>query len=213
MVDTELDVQKEVVESLAADKAVLDEKIKQLEAEKAALEAEKAALAKAKEEAEAKIETARAGVVAEKEAAEKALADLQIVVGEMKSQLQNVGDILARNSEKPLSNQVSVLDRNEEVPDRFDGETREHILEVLKEAHAAAEAEGRLRRAQLLEGVLAANEATGELQKRRDALTKLFADNLNIINGQVINELDKLDIRYKDGETYLLAKEIITRSY
>lgn len=141
------------------------------------------------------------------------LHKLTALIDEMKAQLANVGEILARNSERPVSNQVAILDRNEEVLDRFEGETRDHILEILSEARAKAEADGRLRRAQLLEAVLAANEPCGNLAKRRQALEKLFADNMNVINGQVINELDKLDIRYKDGEKYLLAKEIIKRSY
>lgn len=197
-----IDVQKAVVESLAAEKVEQDEKIAALEGEKASLTAEKENLVSEKLRLEG-----------EKKELEEAVEKLRATMSEMRKSLENVGEILARNTEKPVSNQVSVLDRNEEVSDRFDGETRDHILEVLKEARDAAEAAGRLRRAQLLEAILAANEPTGELAKRREALEKLFADNLNIINGQVINELDKLDIRYKDGENYLLAKEIIRRSY
>lgn len=200
--EEDIDVQKAVVESLAAEKVEQDEKIAALEGEKSALAAEKANLISEKLRLEG-----------EKKELEESIEKLRTTMNEMRKSLENVGEILARNSEKPVSNQVSVLDRNEEVSDRFDGETRDHILEVIKEARDAAEAAGRLRRAQLLEAVLAANEPTGELEKRRVALEKLFADNLNIINGQVINELDKLDIRYKDGENYLLAKEIIRRSY
>lgn len=200
--EEDIDVQKAVVESLAAEKVEQDEKIAALEGEKAALAAEKANLVSEKLRLEG-----------EKKELEESIEKLRTTMNEMRKSLENVGEILARNSEKPVSNQVSVLDRNEEVSDRFDGETRDHILEVIKEARDAAEAAGRLRRAQLLEAILAANEPTGELEKRRVALEKLFADNLNIINGQVINELDKLDIRYKDGENYLLAKEIIRRSY
>lgn len=201
-IEENIDVQKAVVESLAAEKVEQDEKIAALEGEKAALEAEKTALAAEKLRLED-----------EKKVLEESIERLRATMNEMRKSLENVGEILARNTEKPISNQVSVLDRNEEVGDRFDGETRDHILEVLKEARDAAEAAGRLRRAQLLEAILAVNEPTGELEKRRAALEKLFADNLNIVNGQVINELDKLDIRYKDGENYLLAKEIIRRSY
>ena len=105
------------------------------------------------------------------------------------------------------------MDRNTELDDKFEGETRDHVIEVIREARDACEKDGRHRRAQILESVLVANEPCGELAKRRAALEKLFEDNQCVINGQVINELDKLDIPYKVGENYLLEKEIIKRTY
>lgn len=191
----EIDVQKAVVEELAADKAVQEEKIESLTAK---LNEQTTEIAKLKDE---------------KKALEEKIAGFDAVKAEMVAALEKVGETLARNTELPVSNQISVLDRNIEVDDRFEGETRDHILEVLKDARDAAETEGRLRRAQILEAVLAVNEPRGLLAKKREALNKLFADNLNIINGQVINELDNMGIRYKDGENYLLAKEIAKRSF
>lgn len=191
----EIDVQKAVVEELAADKAVQEEKIESLTAK---LNEQATEIAKLKDE---------------KKALEEKIAGFDAVKAEMVAALEKVGETLARNTELPVSNQISVLDRNIEVDDRFEGETRDHILEVLKDARDAAETEGRLRRAQILEAVLAVNEPRGLLAKKREALNKLFADNLNIINGQVINELDNMGIRYKDGENYLLAKEIAKRSF
>lgn len=195
---TELDVQKAVVEEFAAEKVEQEVKLAKLESEKTQLESEISEL-----------KTHLRNLLEEN----AELRKIKAGIDEMKSQLANVGEILARNSERPVSNQVAILDRNEEVLDRFEGETRDHILEILKDARSAAEADGRIRRAQLIEAVLAANEPSGNLAKRRQTLEKIFADNQYIINGQVINELDKLDIRYKDGENYLLAKEIIKRSY
>lgn len=191
----EIDVQKAVVEELAADKAAQEEKIESLTAK---LNEQAIEIAKLKDE---------------KKALEEKIAGFDAVKAEMVAALEKVGETLARNTELPVSNQISVLDRNVEVDDRFEGETRDHILEVLKDARDAAETEGRLRRAQILEAVLAVNEPRGLLAKKREALNKLFADNLNIINGQVINELDNMGIRYKDGENYLLAKEIAKRSF
>lgn len=191
----EIDVQKAVVEELAADKAAQEEKIEALTATIAAQKGE--------------IETLKT----ENKLLQEKIAAFEAVKAEMVAALEKVGETLARNTELPLSNQVSVLDRNPEVDDRFEGETRDHILEVLSAARDAAEKEGRLRRAQVLEAVLAVNEPRGLLAKKREALDKLFADNMNIINGQVINELDNMGIRYKDGENYLLAKEIAQRSF
>lgn len=191
MKDEELDVQKQVVETLAAEKAEQDLKLAALNETIDAHRAEIAAL---------KAENAE-------------LKKLAALIDEMKSQLANVGDILARNSERPGSNQIALLDRSEHVADRFDGETRDHVLEVLAEALKHAEAEGRLRRAQLLEAVLAANEPLGLLAKKRKELEKLFADHQYVINGEVINSLDNMGIHYKVGENYLLVKEILKRTY
>jgi len=177
----ELDVQKAVVESLAADKAAQNVEIIKLRREKNELVSK--------------------------------VNDLNATIEELRKQLLNVGDILSRNSEISKPSQVTLLERNPEIDDRFEGETLDHVLEVIREARDASEADGRLRRAQLLESVLVANKANGILEKKRQALIKLFNDNQNIVNGPVINELDKQGISYKIGEKYLLVGEIIKRSY
>lgn len=176
-----LDVQKAVVESLAADKAEQDETIAKLRKDNYALQSEIAAL--------------KAKVVEQNEA------------------LAKVGDVLAMNSEAKESNQVSLLDRDLELPDRFPGETRDQVLEAIKEARDKAETDGRLRRAQILEGVLLANESSGNLAKKRSALEKFFNDNQNILSGPVIEELQKCGISHKHGEEYLLPAEILKRTY
>ena len=186
--EIELDVQKAVVESLAAEKVECDERISSLEAENTRLTGENEELNKIKTALEEKL------AVCEKE-------------------LSKVGEILSANSESEASNKVALLDRNIDVPDRFIGETREQVLEVIKEARDKAEAEGRLRRAQVLEGVLVANEPTGELAAKRAALEKFFNDNANILSGPVIAELERCGISYKNGEEYLLPAEILRRTY
>lgn len=184
----ELDVQKAVVESLAADKVVRDEEIRRLRSENESLRHELQDLG-AKQ------------------------ASLVSKIGEMKEALDKVGDVLSKNSEGEMSNKIALLDRNIECEDRFPGETRDHVLEVIREARDRDEADGRVRRAQLLESVLVANEPNGTLAKRRAELEKLFNDNANIISGTVIEELKKLGISHKKGDEYLLASEIIKRTY
>lgn len=186
--EIELDVQKAVVESLAAEKVECDERISSLEAENTRLTGENEELNKIKTALEEKL------AVCEKE-------------------LSKVGEILSANSENEASNKVALLDRNIDLPDRFIGETREQVLEVIKEARDKAEAEGRLRRAQVLEGVLVANEPTGELAAKRAALEKFFNDNANILSGPVIAELERCGISYKNGDEYLLPAEILLRTY
>ena len=190
-----IDVQKAVVESLAADKAEQAETIAALRAENAELRRN---IAELKKEAAALAEHAEA---------------VKRQMSEQKSALEKVGDVLAINADNGLSNKVSLLDRDIDVPDRFVGETRDHVIEVVREARDKAEAEGRLRRAQVLEGVLAANEPEGTLAKKRAALEKLFSENGSIVSGLVIEQLEKMGISHKNGDEYLLPAEIINRNY
>lgn len=190
-----IDVQKAVVESLAADKAEQAETIAALRAENAELRRN---IAELKKEAAALVERAEA---------------VKRQMSEQKTALEKVGDVLAINADNGLSNKVSLLDRDIDVPDRFVGETRDHVIEVVREARDKAEAEGRLRRAQVLEGVLAANEPEGTLAKKRAALEKLFAENGSIVSGLVIEQLEKMGISHKNGDEYLLPAEIINRNY
>ena len=190
-----IDVQKAVVESLAADKAEQAETIAALRAENAELRRN---IAELKKEAVALVERAEA---------------VRRQMSEQKLALEKVGDVLAINADNGLSNKVSLLDRDIDVPDRFVGETRAHVIEVVREARDKAEAEGRLRRAQVLEGVLAANEPEGTLAKKRAALEKLFAENGSIVSGLVIEQLEKMGISHKNGDEYLLPAEIINRNY
>ena len=180
-VTEELDVQKAVVESLAADKAEQDERIVALQKENDSLRSQ--------------------------------ISSLNSSINEMKASLAKVGDVLAKNTETEGSSKIALIDRDPELNDRFPGETRDHVLEVIREARDTAERDGRLRRAQVLESVLVANEPVGKLVEKRAALEKFFNANANIMSGPVIAELEKCGISYKNGETYLLPGEILKRTY
>ena len=177
----DLDVQKAVVESLAADKAEQEEKITDLLKEKNLLTSK--------------------------------VSTLTLQNEELKEKLAAIGDVLSKNAESETSNKVALLDRDPELNDRFPGETRDHVLEVIREAFEVSEKEGRLRRAQILESVLIANEPLGNLLSKRKALEKLFSENGNILSGPVIEELQKQGISHKSGEDYLLPSEILKRMY
>lgn len=172
--EEEIEIQKAVVESLAADKVKIEE---------------------------------------EATLARERIAALEGEVASLKAELARSADRLARNEETPSSSKVALLERNVDLDDRFEGETRDHVLEALREARDTAEKEGRNRRAQILEAVLLENAPVGELAARRAALEKLFAANGNIVNGEVMRQLTKLTIQYRDGETYLLPSEILKRIY
>lgn len=183
----ELDVQKAVVEELAADKVKLDVQLEELNNETAALKGKIEELEKSIAERDSKITDL-----------ERRLCDEQ----------ERHFDEQSRNP-----NALALLDRDVDLPDRFDGETRDHVIEVIHEARDRAEAEGRVRRAQILEGVLVANEPNGTLKEKREELEKLFNENGNILTGPVMDELTRLNISYKNGEEYLLASEILKRTY
>lgn len=185
---SEIDVQKAVVEALAADKAEIEEEVKSLREKENFLSEENTRLA--------------AEVARLKEELERAL-DSQ----------KKIDEFLSKEVENDGRDKVALLDRSFELPDRFEGETRDHVIEILREAKITAEKDGRLRRAQILEAVLLENEPVGILAEKRAALEKLFADNQYILNGEVINRLDKLTIQHKCGENYLLPAEILKRLY
>ena len=183
----ELDIQKAVVEELAADKARLDIQLEEMQHKIADLEKQ----------------------VSEKEAE---ITALKSQVEELKSKLFSEQERqFEEQSRNP--NALALLDRDVELPDRFPGETRDHVLEVIKEAREKAEAEGRVRRAQLLESVLVANEPDGSLAQKRTNMEKFFAENGNILSGPVIEELNRCGISYKKGEEFLLTSEILKRTY
>lgn len=196
-----IDVQKAVVESLAADKAALDCELENL----------KTALAEK--------DTQLASRNSEIDSLKAELSKKDFEISFLKVELAKRDSELAKNLKKQLDvqarnpNALALLDREVELPDRFPGETRDHVLEVIKEARDKSESEGRRRRAQILESVLVANEPNGTLAERRSSLEKVFSENNNIISGTVIEKLNDLSIAHKEGDEYLLASEIILRNF
>lgn len=200
----ELDVQKAVVESLAEDKAKLDESLAKKDAEIKALKSEIEVL-----------NAKQASLTAELEAQKAASGTIESLNARI-VELQNAlaaEQIKQIDTQERNPNALALLDRDVELPDRFPGETRDQVLEVIKEARDKAESDGRIRRAQILESVLVANEPNGSLAKERADLEKIFAENGNILSGIVLEELSKRGIPHKNGEEYLLPAEIIKRTY
>jgi len=197
----ELDVQKAVVEELAVEKIELKEKL-------AGAESDILALKTKYEKTLHELQVKTAEVFSLKSELEKASSQSNALSSQLAALIAKEEDQQVRNP-----NALALLDRDVELPDRFPGETRDHVIEVIREARDKAEAEGRIRRAQLLEGVLVANEPNGTLAKRREHLENLFAENGNILTGTVMEELTKLGISHKNGEEYLLPSEIINRTY
>lgn len=194
-----------MTEMVAKDEAVPEDDLEKLEVSNAVVEE----LAKDSVEQQETIRELRKQI----NSLQSEIAVLKLKIEEQNVALRNVGDTLAKNSESPVSTKITLLERDPELPDRFEGETRDHVLEALKESRDRAEKDGCCRHAQILESVLCANEPNGTLAKKRAELKKIFADNANIVSGPVIEELQKLGISHKNGEEYLLPAEIIKRTY
>ena len=212
----EIDVQKAVVESLAADKVAQEEQIAALKKENAELQEERQKIQAENQRLQEELKRLGEQIQPLKDEVDPLKKEIDSLKGKVKSvqyELSRMGDILLKNEEGKLSNQVSLLERNLELDDRFEGETREQVIEVLREGRDEAEKIGRLRRAQVLEAVLVSNESTGALAKKRAEVEKIFTDNANVISGTVIEELKKLGLSHKNGEDYLLPSEIIARNY
>lgn len=100
--------------------------------------------------------------------------------------------MLAEARRTSLSSSV-LLSKPSGISERFPGEIREHVLAALKDAHAAAEASGKERRAALVEAVLMENQSTGELERRRKAAEGIFSG--AGLGAGDIAELEKLGFR------------------
>ena len=218
----EVDIQKVVVEDLAAEKAELEEEMDNLRDKNVELEKRIQELEAAVAERDKNISDCENSIVdrdAEICSLRKQVEECEKSAADSRAQLERVQAELAETQAKEMDlqernpNALALLDRDVDLPDRFPGETRDQVLAVVREARDKAEAEGRIRRAQVLEGVLVSNEPNGNLAKKRAALEKFFADNGNIITGKVMEALDKSGIPYKKGEEYLMPAEILLKTY
>ena len=204
----ELEVQQVVVQELAADKAALAEDYEKLNLHTKVVEGELEQARKEVGELQKELQILKEKLEEVNAALTSTQAKCEQKEAELAAQQAKELDLQERNP-----NALALLDRDVELPDRFPGETRDHVLEVIKKARDKAEAEGRVRCAQLLEGVLVANDSNGNLAKRRAALEKFFNENHNLMTGAVMAELDRCGISYKKGEEYLLPSEILHRTY
>ena len=182
----ELEAQREACESLARDLALLREEHTALLAR-----AESAEAACASVRAELEAERAKPhideGLIAESEAKDR--------------EIDRLKELLVEAQRTSLSSSV-LLEKPAALGEKFTGEIREHVLDTLASAAEAAEAGGRDRRARILEAVLCANPASGELGRRRDAVRQIIKDASSFLDDQAIAELEKLGFRYISGKNH-----------
>lgn len=100
---------------------------------------------------------------------------------------------------EPTKPTRGLLAANGAIAEAFPGEVREQVLAALADALAAAQQSGREHRAGVLAGVLAANPATGELERRRAELKQILKD-AGYFNDP--KPLEKLGFKLISGRTH-----------
>ena len=182
----ELEAQREACESLARDLALLREEHATLLARAEAAEAACAAV-RAELEAERAKPHIDEGLIAESEAKDR--------------EIERLKELLVEAQRTSLSSSV-LLEKPSALGEKFTGEIREHVLDTLASAAEAAEVGGRDRRVRILEAVLCANPAAGELDRRRDAVRQIIKDAGSFLDDQAIADLEKLGFRYISGKNH-----------
>ena len=181
---------------------------------KAALEAKDAALdaiAEEKAEADERIAELEQLLAAEREAHEAAVRErdrLQGECGRLQGELRKCGEnapVAAPveaapvvQSEPPKPTQ-GILVAPAMAAEVFPGEVREQVVATLLDGLGTAERSGRERRAEILRYVLAANQSSGELERRRAELRQILK-NAGYYNDP--KPLERLGLRLISGRTH-----------
>ena len=181
---------------------------------KAALEAKDAALdaiAEEKAEADERIAELERQLAEEREAHIAAIRErdrLQGECGRLQGELRKCGEnapVAAPveaapvvQSEPPKPTQ-GILVAPGAVAEVFPGEVREQVVATLLDGLGTAERSGRERRAEILRYVLAANQSSGELERRRAELRQILK-NAGYYNDP--KPLERLGLRLISGRTH-----------
>lgn len=165
------------------------DRVAELEAALAAKDAALAKLAEEKAAADMRIAELERMLADEREAHLAAVRErdrLQGECGRLSGELRKTaqeGAVAAPPQAAPIAQSKpekptrGLLEANGAIVETFAGETRELVLATLADALDTARQSGRERRAEVLAGVLAANRATGELERRKAELRQILKDN------------------------------------
>ena len=181
---------------------------------KAALKAKDAALdaiAAEKTEADERIAELERQLAEEREAHEAAVSERDRLQGEC-GRLQ--GELRKKGEDAPVSAPVEAAPVAKDEPPKptqgilaapgavvevFPGEVREQVVATLLDGLGTAERSGRERRAEILRYVLAVNQSSGELERRRAELRQILKD-AGYYNDP--KPLERLGLRLISGHTH-----------
>ncbi len=181
-----------------------------LEAKDAALDA----LAEEKAAADGRIAELERRLAAEREAREAAARErdrLQGECGRLQGELRKTADkgSVAAPAQtapgaqvEPKKSTLALLAANGAIAEAFPGEVREQVLAALADALAAAQQSGRERRAEILRYVLAANQSSGELERRRAELKQILKDAGSFTDASTLAALGRIGIRCISGRKH-----------
>lgn len=183
-------------------------------APEAALEAKDAALAKLAEEkaaADMRIAELERQLAEEREAHIAAIRErdrLQGECGRLQGELRKCGEsapVVAPVEAAPVARleptkpTQGILVAPATAAEVFPGEVREQVVATLLDGLGTAERSGRERRAEILRYVLAANQSSGELERRRAELRQILKD-AGYYNDP--KPLERLGLRLISGRTH-----------
>ena len=183
-------------------------------APEAALKAKDAALAALAEEKAAqgkRIAELERQLAEEREAHEAAVRErdrLQGECGRLRGELRKKGEnapVAAPEKTAPVAHPVppkptrGILAVPATAAEVFPGEVREQVVATLLDGLGTAERSGRERRAEILRYVLAANQSSGELERRRAELRQILKD-AGYYNDP--KPLERLGLRLISGRTH-----------
>lgn len=181
---------------------------------KAALETKDAALdaiAEEKAEADERIAELEQQLAAEREVHEAAVRErdrLQGECGRLRGELRKCGENAPVSAPveaapvarvEPTKPTQGILAAPGAVAEVFPGEVREQVVATLLDGLGTAERSGRERRAEILRYVLAANQSSGELERRRAELRQILK-NAGYYNDP--KPLERLGLRLISGRTH-----------
>ena len=169
------------------------------------------AIAEEKAAADERIAELERQLAAEREAHEAAVRErdrLQGECGRLQGELRKCGEnapVAAPVEAAPVVQPVSpkpaqgILAAPPTVTEVFPGEVREQVVATLLDGLGSAERSGRERRAEILRHVLAANQSSGELERRRAELRQILKD-AGYYNDP--KPLERLGLRLISGRTH-----------
>ena len=181
---------------------------------KAALETKDAALdaiVEEKAEADERIAELEQQLAAEREVHEAAVRErdrLQGECGRLRGELRKCGENAPVSAPveaapvarvEPTKPTQGILAAPGAVAEVFPGEVREQVVATLLDGLGTAERSGRERRAEILRYVLAANQSSGELERRRAELRQILK-NAGYYNDP--KPLERLGLRLISGRTH-----------
>ena len=186
--------------------AALKARLEAAEAKASAIDAERGAAERKAGELERQLAAERAARQAAEGERDRLRGEVLRLRNELEEALtapdQGNGRQETESGEPPRQVSVDGLLKPPNTEEVFEGEVREHVLAALSEARDAAVNSLRERRRRILEDVLAVNEPSGELVRRRGELRQIIKDTGSFVDTRAMSRLERLGFRCVSGNKH-----------